>query len=72
MSSILTNNLMKIIVGNKFPDFKLKDDEDSFISALYKDNKTPFLVFTFILKMKHQAVLNRHVILKNHMMNLKN
>ena len=48
MSSILTNT-MKIKVGGKFPDFKLKDDEDSFFN-LYKDNKTPFLVLYFYPK----------------------
>ena len=48
MSSILTNT-MKIKVGGKFPDFKLKDEENSFFN-LYKDNKTQFLVLYFYPK----------------------
>ena len=43
------NNLMNLIVGNKFPDFKLNDDNGK-IFQLYKDSKSSFLVLYFYPK----------------------
>ena len=43
------NNLMNLIVGNKFPDFKLSDDNGK-IFQLYKDSNSSFLVLYFYPK----------------------
>ena len=61
---------MQIKVGDKFPDFKL-NDENSNEFSLYKNNSKNYLVLYFYPKDETPVVLNKLAILKIFTRNLR-